>query len=172
MSSKIILYDINFYLWRLKQHFLYEHLFVTDGPRPQQKDIVTIRSYILLFLKQLILIGNGVKDDELQSILNYLTTMHEVICNDITTNSVEEYFSNFGFFFLFRMKICTTFCKCSYPWCRNTRHRWYQHLMRNKAYERFSSFWRLKASWYGCKRWNCWDSSSVAAPTSKRYFID
>ncbi|XP_020284322.1 neurobeachin isoform X2 [Pseudomyrmex gracilis] len=48
-----------------------------DGPRPQQKDIVTIRSYILLFLKQLILIGNGVKDDELQSILNYLTTMHE-----------------------------------------------------------------------------------------------
>lgn len=50
-----------------------------DGPRPQQKDILTIRSYILLFLKQLIMIGNGVKDDELQSILNYLTTMHEVI---------------------------------------------------------------------------------------------
>jgi len=49
-----------------------------DGPRPQQKDILTIRSYILLFLKQLIMIGNGVKDDELQSILNYLTTMHEV----------------------------------------------------------------------------------------------
>lgn len=24
------------------------------------------------------MIGNGVKDDELQSILNYLTTMHEV----------------------------------------------------------------------------------------------
>ncbi|XP_018338487.1 PREDICTED: neurobeachin isoform X7 [Trachymyrmex septentrionalis] len=48
-----------------------------DGPRPQQKDILTIRSYILLFLKQLIMIGNGVKDDELQSILNYLTTMHE-----------------------------------------------------------------------------------------------
>ncbi|XP_076767088.1 A kinase anchor protein rugose isoform X2 [Xylocopa sonorina] len=48
-----------------------------DGPRPQQKDILTIRSYILLFLKQLIMIGNGVKDDELQSILNYLTTIHE-----------------------------------------------------------------------------------------------
>ncbi|XP_053598524.1 neurobeachin isoform X2 [Microplitis demolitor] len=48
-----------------------------DGPRPQQKDILTIRSCILLFLKQLIMIGNGVKDDELQSILNYLTTMHE-----------------------------------------------------------------------------------------------
>ncbi|VEN49009.1 unnamed protein product, partial [Callosobruchus maculatus] len=48
-----------------------------DGPRPAQKDIVPIRSYILLFLKQLIMIGNGVKDDELQSILNYLTTVHE-----------------------------------------------------------------------------------------------
>ncbi|XP_059484361.1 neurobeachin isoform X4 [Neocloeon triangulifer] len=48
-----------------------------DGPRPQQKDILAIRAYILLFLKQLIMIGNGVKDDELQSILNYLTTMHE-----------------------------------------------------------------------------------------------
>lgn len=30
-----------------------------------------------MFLKQLIMIGNGVKDDELQSILNYLTTLHE-----------------------------------------------------------------------------------------------
>lgn len=53
----------------------------TDGPRPQQKDVLTIRSYILLFLKQLIMIGNGVKDDELQSILNYLTTIHEVNLN-------------------------------------------------------------------------------------------
>lgn len=52
--------------------------FFTDGPRPAHKDILTIRAYILLFLKQLIMIGNGVKEDELQSILNYLTTMHEV----------------------------------------------------------------------------------------------
>ncbi|XP_047027783.1 neurobeachin isoform X4 [Helicoverpa zea] len=48
-----------------------------EGPRPAHKDILTIRAYILLFLKQLIMIGNGVKEDELQSILNYLTTMHE-----------------------------------------------------------------------------------------------
>ncbi|KAL4710138.1 hypothetical protein ACJJTC_006435 [Scirpophaga incertulas] len=48
-----------------------------DGPRPAHKDILTIRAYILLFLKQLIMIGNGVKEDELQSILNYLTTMYE-----------------------------------------------------------------------------------------------
>lgn len=61
---------------------IFSHL-VADGPRPQQKDILTIRSYILLFLKQLIMIGNGVKDDELQSILNYLTTIHEVINYDL-----------------------------------------------------------------------------------------
>ncbi|KFM61720.1 Neurobeachin, partial [Stegodyphus mimosarum] len=48
-----------------------------DGPRPNQNDIMSIRAYILLFLKQLILKGNGVKEDELQSILNYLTTVHE-----------------------------------------------------------------------------------------------
>uniref|UniRef100_A0A336M010 CSON009290 protein n=1 Tax=Culicoides sonorensis TaxID=179676 RepID=A0A336M010_CULSO len=45
--------------------------------RPSQKDIITIRAYILLFLKQLILTGNGSKDDELQSILNYLSTVTE-----------------------------------------------------------------------------------------------
>ena len=32
---------------------------------------------MLLFVKQLITIGNGVKEDELQSILNYLTTVQE-----------------------------------------------------------------------------------------------
>ncbi|XP_035708538.1 neurobeachin isoform X2 [Folsomia candida] len=47
-----------------------------DGPRPAD-DIIAIRAYILLFLKQLILIGNGVKEDELQSILNYLSTVNE-----------------------------------------------------------------------------------------------
>ncbi|XP_037087488.1 LOW QUALITY PROTEIN: neurobeachin-like, partial [Pollicipes pollicipes] len=48
-----------------------------DGPRPSKKDVLLIRSHMLLFLRQLILIGNGVKEDELQSILNYLSTIHE-----------------------------------------------------------------------------------------------
>ena len=48
-----------------------------DGPRPTKEEIMSIRSFILLFLKQLIMTGNGVKDDELQSILNYLTTVQE-----------------------------------------------------------------------------------------------
>lgn len=48
--------------------------FFTDGPRPAQKDILIIRGYILLFLKQLMMLGVGLKEDELQSIINYLTT--------------------------------------------------------------------------------------------------
>lgn len=49
----------------------------TDGPRPAQKDILCVRAYILLFLKQLMMVGQGVKEDELQSILNYLSTVRE-----------------------------------------------------------------------------------------------
>uniref|UniRef100_A0A673NIL8 Neurobeachin n=1 Tax=Sinocyclocheilus rhinocerous TaxID=307959 RepID=A0A673NIL8_9TELE len=48
-----------------------------DGPRPSQKEITSLRAFMLLFLKQLILKDQGVKEDELQSILNYLLTMHE-----------------------------------------------------------------------------------------------
>uniref|UniRef100_A0A8C5GR28 Neurobeachin n=1 Tax=Gouania willdenowi TaxID=441366 RepID=A0A8C5GR28_GOUWI len=48
-----------------------------EGPRPTQKEIISLRAFMLLFLKQLILKDRGVKEDELQSILNYLLTMHE-----------------------------------------------------------------------------------------------
>ncbi|XP_076833149.1 neurobeachin-like isoform X3 [Brachyhypopomus gauderio] len=48
-----------------------------DGPRPTQKEIVSLRAFMLLFLKQLILKDRGIKEDELQSIQNYLLTMHE-----------------------------------------------------------------------------------------------
>ena len=33
---------------------------------------------MLLYVKQLVLKGNGINEDELQSMLNYLTTVHEV----------------------------------------------------------------------------------------------
>ncbi|CAG0882858.1 unnamed protein product [Darwinula stevensoni] len=48
-----------------------------EGRRPSKKDVVSIRAYILLFVKQLILMGDGVKEDEFQAMLNYLSTMHE-----------------------------------------------------------------------------------------------
>ena len=48
-----------------------------DGPRPSADEILTLRAFILLYVKQLILKGDGVLDDELQSMLNFLHTMHE-----------------------------------------------------------------------------------------------
>ncbi|KAM9398312.1 LOW QUALITY PROTEIN: lipopolysaccharide-responsive and beige-like anchor protein [Salvelinus alpinus] len=48
-----------------------------DGLRPNQKEIHSLRAFLLLFVKQLIMKDYGVKEDELQSILNYLLTMHE-----------------------------------------------------------------------------------------------
>ncbi|KAM7419464.1 hypothetical protein PAMA_016534 [Pampus argenteus] len=48
-----------------------------DGPRPNLKEILSLRAFLLLFVKQLIMKDQGVKEDELQSILNYLLTMHE-----------------------------------------------------------------------------------------------
>uniref|UniRef100_A0A8C1SLT4 Neurobeachin n=1 Tax=Cyprinus carpio TaxID=7962 RepID=A0A8C1SLT4_CYPCA len=59
-----------------KYLFLYDFV-LADGPRPSQKEITSLRAFMLLFLKQLILKDRGVKEDELQSILNYLLTMHE-----------------------------------------------------------------------------------------------
>ncbi|XP_055014161.1 LOW QUALITY PROTEIN: lipopolysaccharide-responsive and beige-like anchor protein [Boleophthalmus pectinirostris] len=49
----------------------------TDGPRPSERDIFHLRTFLLLFVKQLIMKDHGVKEDEVQSILNYLLTLHE-----------------------------------------------------------------------------------------------
>ncbi|XP_048243612.1 neurobeachin-like isoform X2 [Haliotis rufescens] len=48
-----------------------------DGERPTQDEIVKLRSFMLLYVRELILKGQGILEDELQSILNYLTTLHE-----------------------------------------------------------------------------------------------
>ncbi|KAJ8281129.1 hypothetical protein GJAV_G00063860 [Gymnothorax javanicus] len=48
-----------------------------DGPRPGQKEILSMRAFMLLFIKQLIVKDHGVREPELQSILNFLLTMHE-----------------------------------------------------------------------------------------------
>ncbi|KAK7882246.1 hypothetical protein WMY93_028420 [Mugilogobius chulae] len=48
-----------------------------DGPRPSPKEVLCLRASMLLFLKQLLLKEQGVKEEELQCILNYLLTMQE-----------------------------------------------------------------------------------------------
>ena len=37
-----------------------------------------LRAYMLAYVKQIVLKGMGVHEDELQSMLNFLTTVHEV----------------------------------------------------------------------------------------------
>ena len=51
---------------------------VLGGPRPTRDEILSLRAFILLFLKQLITKGGVVQQDELQSLLGYLLTIHEV----------------------------------------------------------------------------------------------
>lgn len=68
--------------------------FFTDGPRPAQKDILNIRGYILLFLKQLMMLGVGLKEDELQSIINYLTTGESERFNASVTESITKYYNH------------------------------------------------------------------------------
>ncbi|XP_069834775.1 lipopolysaccharide-responsive and beige-like anchor protein isoform X2 [Dendropsophus ebraccatus] len=48
-----------------------------DGPRPNHKEILALRAFLLIFIKQLVMKDYGVKEDELQAILNYLLTIHE-----------------------------------------------------------------------------------------------
>jgi len=52
-----------------------------------------MRRYMLLYLKQLVISSSGTHEEELQAILNYLHTVHEVN---------NQFFSDFGekFFFL------------------------------------------------------------------------
>ena len=49
-----------------------------DEHRPTRDQIIEIRRYMLLFMKQLVISSPGTQEDELQAILNYLHTIHEV----------------------------------------------------------------------------------------------
>ena len=50
----------------------------TEGPRPSRENILELRSYLLQYVKMLVVRGTGVQDDELQSMINYLATVNEV----------------------------------------------------------------------------------------------
>uniref|UniRef100_A0A3Q2YNQ3 LPS responsive beige-like anchor protein n=2 Tax=Hippocampus comes TaxID=109280 RepID=A0A3Q2YNQ3_HIPCM len=71
-----VMHTLKYYYWVVNPH---DRSGVVpkgvDGPRP--KEMLSLRAFLLLFVKQLIMKDTGVKEDELQSILNYLLTMHE-----------------------------------------------------------------------------------------------
>jgi hypothetical protein len=57
-------------------------LFILDGNRPTREQIIEMRRYMLLYLKQLVVRSSGSQEEELQAILNYLHTVHEVSKNE------------------------------------------------------------------------------------------
>jgi neurobeachin len=48
-----------------------------ESKRPNRNTIIQLRAYMLLYLKELVTKENGVQQDELQAMLNYLHTVHE-----------------------------------------------------------------------------------------------
>lgn len=61
--------------------------------RPTREQILEMRSYMLLYMKQLVISSPGTQEEELQAILNYLHTIHEVINRSFLC-------------FLFRNEVC------------------------------------------------------------------
>lgn len=66
--------------------------------RPNRKTIIQLRAYMLLFIKELVTKENGIQQEELQALLNYLHTVNEV--------SIYRKNANFSInFFNVRVKI-------------------------------------------------------------------
>ncbi|XP_069487363.1 lipopolysaccharide-responsive and beige-like anchor protein isoform X2 [Ambystoma mexicanum] len=74
----LVMHTLKFYYWTVNPQ---DRSGITpkglDGPRPDQKEMFSLRAFLLMFIKQLVMKDYGVKDDELQAILNYLLTIHE-----------------------------------------------------------------------------------------------
>ncbi|CAF2822016.1 unnamed protein product [Rotaria sp. Silwood2] len=67
----------------------------SDGNRPTREQIIEMRRYMLLYLKQLVISSSGTQEEELQGILNYLHTVHEddnlIDILDMTVNLLSEH---------------------------------------------------------------------------------
>ncbi|XP_058522747.1 lipopolysaccharide-responsive and beige-like anchor protein isoform X2 [Ochotona princeps] len=74
----LIMHTLKYYYWAVNPQ---DRSGITpkglDGPRPNRKEILSLRAFLLMFIKQLVMKDSGVKEEELQAILNYLLTMHE-----------------------------------------------------------------------------------------------
>ena len=66
------------------------YVILLDGPRPTEDQVRELRGYMLAYVKQVVLKGIGVHEDELQAMLNFLTTVHEV--SRLTDEGQASYF--------------------------------------------------------------------------------
>jgi hypothetical protein len=69
------LHTIKYFYWIVKPSYQAKAL---DDNRPTREQIIEMRRYMLLYMKQLVISSPGTQEEELQTILNYLHTVHEV----------------------------------------------------------------------------------------------
>ncbi|UJR15136.1 hypothetical protein I4U23_002101 [Adineta vaga] len=66
-----------------------------DGDRPTREQIVEMRRFMLLYMKQLVISSPGTQEEELHTILNYLHIVHEdeniIDVLDMTVNLMSEH---------------------------------------------------------------------------------
>ncbi|CAF0757760.1 unnamed protein product [Rotaria sordida] len=63
-----------------------------DGNRLTREQIIEMRHYMLLYLKQFVISSSGTQEEELQAILNYLHTDDNLIdVLDMTVNLMSEH---------------------------------------------------------------------------------
>lgn len=73
-----MVHALKYYYWVInpKDRSGYEPKAVS-AERPSLDSIYSLRAYMILFIKELVLRDNGIQEDELQALLNYLHTVHE-----------------------------------------------------------------------------------------------
>ena len=69
------LHTLKYFYWIVKPSYQTK---AVDENRPTREQIVELRSYMLLYMKQLVVSSPGTQEEELHAILNYLHTVHEV----------------------------------------------------------------------------------------------
>lgn len=59
--------------------------------RPNRDQILEIRRFMILYMKQLVISSPGTQEEELRAILNYLHTTQEVMSKETSTNKYVYY---------------------------------------------------------------------------------
>lgn len=87
------LHTLKYFYWIVQPKSYVVKTFVVD--RPKREEIVEIRGFMLLFMKQLVISSPGTQEEELQAILNYLHTIEEdenlIDVLDMAVNLMSEH---------------------------------------------------------------------------------
>ncbi|CAF0884401.1 unnamed protein product [Adineta ricciae] len=86
------LHTLKYFYWIVNPSYQAK---AVDNNRPTREQIVELRSYMLLYMKQLVISSPGTQEEELHAILNYLHTVHEdenlIDVLDMAVNLMSEH---------------------------------------------------------------------------------